>query len=91
MLQGQPPAEVGDQRGGFLLADGEAFFRRAATDTGLDLINPCDAAQALGGDLGTSLLIDVVQLAPRMCPAAGQRQRRATHAPPTRRSSARAS
>ena len=50
--------------GGFLLADGEAFFRRAPTDAGLNLVDLCDAAQALGGDLGTILLINVVQLAP---------------------------
>ena len=67
--------------GGFLLADGEAFFRRAPTDAGLNLVDLCDAAQALGGDLGTILLINVVQLAPGMCPAVSQRQRRATHAP----------
>ena len=80
-MVGQPQAEVGDQRGRFLLADGETFFGRAAADAGLDLVNPCDAAQPLGSDLGTILLIDVVQLAPRMCPAVGQCQRRATHAP----------
>ncbi len=49
-LLDQPEAEVGDKGGGLLLADGKAFFGRAATDAGFDLGDLCDAAQALGGD-----------------------------------------
>ena len=78
-LMGQPLAEVGDQRVGLRLTNGEAFFGRVTPHAGFDLVNPGNAAQALGGDLGAVFLIDVVQLAARMRPAVGQCQRRATH------------
>ena len=41
----------------------------------------CDASQAFGGDLGAVLLVYVMQLAPGMRPATGQRQGLAAHAP----------
>ena len=55
--------------------------RGAAPDAGFDLVDTGDSAQAFGGDLGAVLLIDVMQLAPGMRPAMGQRQRRNAHAP----------
>lgn len=64
MLQGQPRAEVGDKGGGFLLADGEVFFKYAPTDAGLNPVDRCDVTQALGGNIRTIPLIIVVQFAP---------------------------
>ena len=80
-LMGQPLAEGGDQRNGLCSTDDKELFGCLASDAGLDLGDPGDAAQALGGDLGTILLGDVVQLASRMRPALGQRQRLAADAP----------
>ena len=80
-LVGQPQAEVCGQRGGFLLAKGQAVLRRTTADAGLNHAELRDAAQALGGDLGAVLSVDVVQFSPRMRPAAGQRQRLAADAP----------
>ena len=80
-LLGQSQAEVSGQRGGFFLANGQTVLRRTTADAGFDLVDLSDAAQALGGDFGTILLIDVVQLAAGMRPAAGQHQGLAAHAP----------
>ena len=62
-LMGQPEAEVGDHRGGLRLARGKTLFGPMATDAGLDLIEMGDAAQALGGDPGSVLLVNIMQLA----------------------------
>lgn len=68
-LLGQPKAAICDQRGEIGLAGGESLFRGTAPDAGFDLVDLGDAAQALGGDLGAVLLVDVMQLAPGMRPA----------------------
>jgi hypothetical protein len=80
-LMGQPLAEVCDQRGGLCLANGEAVFGRLTPYACFNLVDQGNATQALGGDLLAVFLIDVVQLLARMCPAIGQRQRFAAHAP----------
>ena len=78
---GQPQTEVGDQGAGLFVADSEALVGGGASDLGLDLVDFRDATQTLGGDLGAVFLVDVVQFAPRVGPAIGQRQRFAADTP----------
>ena len=67
--------------GGFLVANGQTLFGRTTADAGFDLVDLCDAAQALGCNFRAVLLVDVVQLAAGMGPTVGQRQGLAADAP----------
>ena len=97
-LHGQPEAEAFDRRSRSVLPDSAALVGGVASDSGLDLVDFRDAAQAPGGDPGCGpgcgpgavFLADVVQFAACVGPATGQRQGLAADAP-MRRGSARAS
>ena len=74
----QPGAEGCDQRGGSCPAGRQALSGGSATNVLFDGVDFGDPAQALGGDLGTVAIEDLLALAARMRPAMRDNDRLAT-------------
>ena len=68
---GEPLSEVLDQGRGACFASGQSLSGADAADVRFDFVELGDAAQALGGDLGTVAIEDLSQFAPCMRPAVG--------------------
>jgi hypothetical protein len=73
----QPWLQIVRERFAACLSFGTAFIRRSAADISLDLIELGDACERFLRDRRIAAFGDVVEAAPKMRPAEGERQRTA--------------